>query len=219
MMWRLLSIALLFGFGVAVWLGSPVSNSSKEAFKVDEKTNIVPVGMEVAILAGGCFWCMEPPFEALSGVQDVTAGYTGGHVEFPGYRDVSRGRTGHTEAVRVVFDPRQVSYAEILEVFWRQIDPTDARGQFADRGSQYRSGIYPVDEKQQKVAEDSKHKLAKSGRLTEPIVTEIVRAGPFYEAEKYHQDYYRKNGIRYKYYRSGSGRDRFLEKIWSGKGD
>ncbi len=167
-----------------------------------------------AILAGGCFWCMESPFEKIPGVISVVSGYTGGKEMNPSYKDVSAGATGHTEAVEVLFDPEKVDYAQLLEVFWMQIDPTDAGGQFVDRGSQYRSGIYPLDAEQQRLAEASKQALADSGRFNQPIVTEIVPAGTFYPAEDYHQDYYKKNPIRYKYYRYGSGRDRFLEQAW-----
>lgn len=169
---------------------------------------------EEAILAGGCFWCMEPPYRKLPGIIDVVSGYTGGEVPEPSYEQVCSGRTGHTEAIKVVFDPAQVSYAEILEVFWQQIDPTDPGGQFADRGNQYRSGIYPLNEKQRKIAEESKRKLSESGRFDAPIVTEIVRATAFYPAEGHHQDYARKNSFRYSLYRAGSGRDRFLDKVW-----
>ena len=169
---------------------------------------------DVAILAGGCFWCMEPPFEKLSGVLDAVSGYIGGETENPTYEQVSAGITGHTEAVRIRFNPEQVSYEELLEVFWRQIDPTDADGQFVDRGDQYRSGIFYLSEEQRQIAEQSKTKLANSGRFDKSLVTEITAAGTFYEAEDYHQDYYKKNPIRYKYYRDGSGRDEFLERTW-----
>lgn len=169
---------------------------------------------ERALFAGGCFWCMEPPFERLPGVLSVTSGYTGGTEVNPTYQQVSAGQTGHTEAVEIVFDPAQVSYQQLLEVFWRQIDPTDAGGQFVDRGSQYRSGIYPLTDAQQQAAVASKQQLAASGRFAQPLVTEIVPAGPFYPAEDYHQDYYQHNPLRYKYYRFGSGRDQYLDKIW-----
>ncbi|MEJ2313400.1 MAG: peptide-methionine (S)-S-oxide reductase MsrA [Nitrospirota bacterium] len=169
---------------------------------------------EEAIFAGGCFWCMEPPFEKLDGVKEVISGYTGGHKENPTYKEVSAGGTGHVEAVKVIYDPSKVSYETLLQVFWRQVDPTDAGGQFVDRGSQYRSAIFYLNDKQKALAEQSKAELAKSGRFDKPIVTEILPAGKFYEAEDYHQDYYKKNPIRYKIYRYGSGRDKFLEKAW-----
>ena len=172
---------------------------------------------ERALLAGGCFWCMEQPFAKLEGVLSVKPGYIGGEVSDPSYEQVCSGRTGHTEAVEVQFDPDRISYAEILEVFWRQIDPTDVGGQFADRGSQYRTGIYPIDAEQQKIAEDSKRKLAESGLFAVPIATEIVPAGPFYPAEEYHREYYRKNPLRYQLYRQGSGRERYLDEVWGGE--
>jgi methionine-S-sulfoxide reductase len=167
-----------------------------------------------AIFAGGCFWCMEPPFEKLPGVLAVTSGYTGGLKEHPTYREVSAGGTGHVEAVQIVFDPAQIPYARLLEVFWMNIDPTDAGGQFVDRGSQYRAAIFYLGEEQRQLAEASKERLAASGRFARPIVTEIAPTATFYRAEEYHQDYYRKNPVRYHYYRWGSGRDRFLDQVW-----
>lgn len=167
-----------------------------------------------AIFAGGCFWCMEHPFEQLPGVKSVISGYTGGAKKDPSYKEVSSGSTGHAEAVEVTFDPQRVSYEKLLEVFWRNIDPTDAGGQFVDRGRQYRSGIFTLNEEQQKLAEASRQRLKESGRFDRPIVTEIVPAAKFFPAEQYHQDYYRKSPIRYKFYRSGSGRDRFLDRVW-----
>jgi peptide methionine sulfoxide reductase msrA/msrB len=169
---------------------------------------------EKAIFAGGCFWCMEPPFEKLEGVKEVISGYTGGTKENPTYKEVSSDTTGHAEAVEIIYDPEKVSYATLLDVFWRQINPTDAGGQFVDRGSSYRSGIFYLTEEQRELAEKSKEELGKSGRFSKPIVTEIVPASRFYRAEEYHQDYYKKNTIRYKYYRYGSGRDQFLKKAW-----
>lgn len=170
-----------------------------------------------AIFAGGCFWCMEQPFDLLPGVVSTTSGYIGGHKVDPSYQEVSAGGTGHAEAVEVVFDPQRVSYEQLLEVFWRNIDPTDAGGQFVDRGSQYRSGIFYLNEVQRQLAEDSKDALTKTGPFKKPIVTEIVAATEFYPAEDYHQDYYQNNPLRYKFYRFNSGRDQFLDKVW-GKG-
>jgi peptide methionine sulfoxide reductase msrA/msrB len=167
-----------------------------------------------ATFAGGCFWCMESPFEKLNGVSEVISGYTGGEEENPTYGEVSSGRTGHVEAVRVLFDPASISYQELLGVFWKQVDPTDPGGQFVDRGSQYGTAIFYHDEEQRKLAERSKKELDASGRYDSPIVTPIRPAGPFYEAEEYHQDYYKKNSLRYQFYRWGSGRDKFLKKIW-----
>jgi peptide methionine sulfoxide reductase msrA/msrB len=170
----------------------------------------------VATFAGGCFWCMEPPFEKLAGVLDVTAGYAGGSEPNPTYDEVSAGKTGHAEAVQVRYDPARVSYQALLDVFWRQIDPTDPGGQFVDRGRQYRSAIFVNDEAERRLAEASKEALAASGRFAKPIVTEIVPLKAFYPAEEYHQDYYKKHPLRYAYYRHASGRDRFLEKVWKG---
>jgi len=169
---------------------------------------------EKAIFAGGCFWCMEPPFEKLDGVKDVVSGYTGGQKENPTYKEVSAGGTGHLESIEVTYDPAGVSYETLLEVFWRQIDPTDSGGQFVDRGSQYRSAIFYLNDGQKALAEKSRAKLAGSGRFDKPIATEILPAQKFYPAEDYHQDYYKKNPIRYKIYRYGSGRDQFLDKTW-----
>ena len=166
----------------------------------------------VATFAGGCFWCMEPPFEALPGVVSVTAGYTGGAKENPSYEEVSSGTTGHAEAVRIVYDPAQLSFEKLLDVFWHNVDPTVAGRQFCDVGSQYRSAIFVHDAAQRKTAEQSLADVQK--RLGVPVKTEIVEAGPFYRAEEYHQGYARKNPLRYRYYRSGCGRDARLEEIW-----
>ena len=167
-----------------------------------------------ATFAGGCFWCVESDFEKVDGVVEVISGYTGGHVENPSYEQVSAGGTGHVEAVQVVYDPKKISYKELLDYFWRHVDPTDAGGQFVDRGSQYRSVIFYQDEEQKSLAEESKRELEKSGHFNKPIVTEIVPFSKFYRAEDYHQDYYKKNPLRYKYYRFASGRDQFLKKTW-----
>jgi len=168
-----------------------------------------------AIFAGGCFWCMEPPFEKLPGVLRVVSGYIGGKTSNPSYEEVCSGRTGHAEAVEVLFDPEQIGYAELLETFWRNINPTDPGGQFADRGSQYRSAIFFLDNEQRRLAEASKKALDDSGTFESPIVTEIVPAGPFYPAEGYHQGYSHTNPLRYSMYRQGSGRERFLQTFWS----
>jgi peptide methionine sulfoxide reductase msrA/msrB len=169
---------------------------------------------ETATFAGGCFWCMEPPFEKLDGVIAVTPGYSGGEEKDPTYQQVCSGETGHVEAVQVVFDPKKVSYQELLEVFWRQIDPTDPGGQFADRGSQYQTAIFYHDDDQRRLAEKSKKALAASGLFSKPIATRIEPYTTFYPAEDYHQDYYEKNPVRYKAYRQGSGRQGYLEKVW-----
>lgn len=170
--------------------------------------------LEKATFAGGCFWCMEPPFDELDGVKSTTSGYIGGHVDNPTYETVSSGGTGHTEAVQIVYDPAKVTYQELLDVFWVNINPTDAKGQFCDRGSQYRSGIFYHDDEQRTLAEASKKKLDASGRLPKPVVTEVTEATTFYVAEEYHQNYYQRNKFRYKLYRRGCGRDGVLEDLW-----
>ncbi|NOR50551.1 MAG: peptide-methionine (S)-S-oxide reductase MsrA [Desulfuromonadales bacterium] len=167
-----------------------------------------------ATFAGGCFWCMEPPFGKLDGVVATTAGYTGGHKENPTYQEVSSGETGHTEALQVTYDPQKINYSQLLEVFWHNINPADSDGQFADRGSQYRPAIFHHDEEQKQLAEESRDKLAESGRFKSPVKTEIVPLGTFFPAEDYHQDYYQKSPDRYKSYRYHSGRDQFLKKVW-----
>lgn len=188
--------------------GAGESNQLKKESEVNDKR------LEKATFAGGCFWCMEPPFDKIDGVVSTTSGYMGGHVENPTYEQVSAGKTGHVEAIQVLFDPSRVSYEKLLEVFWRNVDPTQANGQFVDIGSQYRTVIFYHDDEQKRVAEASKRKIEASGIFGKMIVTELLPAGPFYPAEDYHQDYYLKNPLRYKYYRWGSGRDGFLDKIW-----
>jgi peptide-methionine (S)-S-oxide reductase len=169
-------------------------------------------GLARATFAGGCFWCMEPPFDKLDGVVSTTSGYTGGHTAHPTYEQVSAGTTGHTEAVEIAYDPRKVTYAQLLEVFWRNIDPLTADRQFCDVGSQYRAAIFWHDQSQRRQAEETKRAVAQ--RLQKPVVTEIVAASTFWVAEEYHQDYYKKNPLRYKFYRAGCGRDQRLEAIW-----
>lgn len=169
---------------------------------------------ETATFAGGCFWCMESDFIKVDGVVEVVSGYTGGEKEHPTYEEVSSGRTGHVEAVQVWFDPERVSYRELLEVFWRHVDPTDPGGQFVDRGPQYRTAVFYHDEEQRRLAEESKRELEASGRFDKPIATEIAAFSRFYPAEGYHQDYYRKQPVRYETYRRHSGRDRFLKQAW-----
>jgi peptide-methionine (S)-S-oxide reductase len=174
----------------------------------------VAVSPATATFAGGCFWCMEPPFDAIDGVVSTTSGYTGGTRANATYEEVSGGGTGHAEALQVVYDPARVSYEKLLEVFWHNIDPTARDRQFCDRGSQYRSAIFTHDETQKRLAEESRQALERSGTLPGPIVTEIVSAGPFYPAEEYHQNYYEKNPLRYRYYRHGCGRDARLRELW-----
>ncbi len=171
--------------------------------------------LEVATFAGGCFWCVESDFEKVDGVVEVISGYTGGNKEDPAYEEVSKGVTGHLEAIQVRYDPTRITYRELLDVFWRHVDPIDPGGQFVDRGSQYRSAIFYHDEEQRKLAEQSIEELNRSGRFDKPIVTEIIPLSRFYRAEDYHQDYYKTHPIRYKFYRFNSGRDQFLKKAWS----
>jgi peptide-methionine (S)-S-oxide reductase len=171
-----------------------------------------PATLARATFAGGCFWCMEQPFDRLDGVVSTTSGYTGGHVRKPSYEAVSSGGTGHAEAVQVVYDAARVSYDQLLYVFWRNIDPFDARGQFCDKGTPYRPAIFVHDEEQRRLAEASKRDL--QARFKEPIVTEVVPATEFFPAEGYHQDYYKNNPARYRFYRFGCGRDGRLKQIW-----
>jgi peptide-methionine (S)-S-oxide reductase len=170
----------------------------------------------IAIFASGCFWCTEADFEKIPGVNKVESGYIGGHLANPTYEQVSAGNTGHTEAVRVVYDPSKVSYAQLLDAFWRNVDPTVKDAQFCDVGNQYRSGIYYFDDVQRRAAESSKQALLKSRKFPS-IFTEIELAKKFYVAEQYHQDYYKKNPLRYRYYRHGCGRDARLEVLWGPK--
>ena len=173
--------------------------------------------LETAVFAGGCFWCMEPPFEKLDGVVSVVSGYTGGKEKNPTYEEVSSGSTGHAESIEVRYDATKISYEQLLEVFWHNIDPTTANRQFCDRGTQYRSAIFYRDEKQKQLAEESRRKLESLPIFKGKMSTEITAASTFYPAEDYHQDYYRKNPIRYKTYRLGCGRDARLKELWGEK--
>ena len=187
------------------------------AFAAEERTELAPEpapGLSVATFAAGCFWCVEPPYDKLDGVVSTTSGYTAGKTVGPTYKQVSRGGTGHTEAVRVVYDPNKVPYQKLVDVFWRNVDLLDAGGQFCDRGPEYRPAIFAHDDEQKRIAEESKAALAASGRFTKPIVVPVEPAQPFYVAEDYHQDYYQKNPIKYRYYRTGCGRDARLEELW-----
>ena len=195
--------ALLF---MAIVLVSPFTVSAQEGAQATTYAK--------ATFAGGCFWCMEPPYDKLDGVISTTSGYSGGNVPNPTYEQVSSGATGHTEVVQIEYDPGKVSYQELLEVFWRNVDPVDAGGQFCDRGSQYRTAIFYHNEEQRRLAEQSKGDLNRSGKLPKAVVTEIVPFTAFYAAEEYHQDYYLKNPLRYKYYRTACGRDRRLDQLW-----
>jgi peptide-methionine (S)-S-oxide reductase len=174
-------------------------------------------GLAIATFAAGCFWCVEPPYDKTEGVVSTTSGYTGGKVAGATYRQVGMGGTGHTEAVRVVYDPAKVGYDKLLEVYWKNVDPLDAKGQFCDKGEPYRPAIFVHDEEQRRLAEASKAALAASGRFKQPIVVAIEPASDFWIAEDYHQDYYLKNPAKYAYYRWGCGRDARLEELWEKK--
>jgi peptide-methionine (S)-S-oxide reductase len=201
---RIVQTFFLLGFFVT----APAEKETR-AQTANDKTLVT------ATFAGGCFWCMEPPFDKLDGVISTTSGYTGGQTKNPSYEEVSSGVTGHAESVQVVFDPAKISYSQLLDVFWHNVDPLTPNAQFCDHGSQYRTAIFYHNEEQQRLAEASKKALEQSGRFTKPIVTEIVPAGEFYKAEDYHQDYYQKNPLRYKFYRYQCGRDQVLEQLWA----
>jgi peptide methionine sulfoxide reductase msrA/msrB len=171
---------------------------------------------ELATFAGGCFWCMEPPFESLDGVIDVDAGYCGGQKEYPTYEEVLSGSTGHMEAIQIKYNPDKTDFIWLLNVFWRQIDPTDGGGQFSDRGNQYKTAIFYHNEKQRKEAEESKKEIEKSGKFKKPNVTQILPFTSFYPAEQYHQNYHKKNPIKYRLYKSMSGRDSYIGRHWGG---
>ena len=187
-------------------------NGSSDSGK-NSKSSSMP-DLRQATFAGGCFWCMEPPFEKLPGVSKVISGYTGGKKENPNYKEVATGSTDHVEAIEIHYDSSTISYNDLLEVLWRNIDPTDGSGQFVDRGKQYRPAIFYHDKDQKNLAEKSRNKLKKSKRFKNKIEINIVKATAFYAAEEYHQDFYKKSTIRYKIYRAGSGRDQFLKKYW-----
>jgi peptide methionine sulfoxide reductase msrA/msrB len=198
-----------FAFGLLSF-----GKNAKEAGDSMNEMKVKDGHLRTATFAGGCFWCVEADFEKVPGVVEVVSGYTGGHKENPTYQEVSAGGTGHVEAVQVHYDPAKVSYEELLDFFWRHVDPTDPDGQFVDRGSQYRSVIFYHDEEQRRLAEESKKKLGDSKKFSRPIVTEIRKFDKFYPAEGYHQDYYKTHSTRYKFYRWNSGRDQFLKKTW-----
>lgn len=191
-------------------IATPAAGDSTEG-------NVSEKGIEKATFAGGCFWCMEPPFDKLEGVISTTPGYTGGTEKNPTYEQVSAGKTGHLEAIEVTYDPARVSYAQLLDVFWKNIDPTQNNGQFVDIGAQYRTAIFYHTEEQRRLALESRNRLQESRKFGKPIVTEIRPATEFYKAEDYHLGFYIKNPIRYKHYRWGSGRDQFLEQAWGTK--
>lgn len=191
---------------------------SFSAYSKNAQSETAQASTELATFAGGCFWCMEAPFDSIKGVKSVTVGYTGGQTPNPSYKDVSAGNSGHAEVVQIAFDPAVVTYEKLLEVFWRQIDPFRVNAQFCDQGSPYRSGIFYENDQQKKQAEASKEALNKLPKFKGKIVTEITRANTFYPAEEYHQQYYKKNPVRYKYYRFSCGRDQRLKEIWGSAG-
>ena len=181
---------------------------------VNAESKTAATGSEIAIFAGGCFWCMEPPYDKVDGVISTISGYTGGHTKNPTYKSVSSGRSGHAEVLQVSYDPSRVSYQQLLEIFWRNIDPTRDDGQFCDRGTQYRPAIYYLNEEQLAAAQASRDYIEQTKTFPDKLKVEITRAGKFYPAEEYHQDYYKKNPVRYKYYRYSCGRDKRLKQLW-----
>ena len=205
----LFAIILSLVVAIIVIISACVNTSEESSLK-----NIANKKLQKATFAGGCFWCMEPPFEILDGVEEVIVGYTGGEVENPSYEEVLSGTTGHYEAVQISYNPEKIIYEKLLEVYWRQIDPTDAEGQFADQGLQYKTAIFYHDQTQKELAEKSKLQLAESGKYDKPIVTDILPYKEFYIAEDYHQDYYQKNPARYEFYKRGSGREDFIKENW-----
>lgn len=196
------------GAGLSLWLALVASAAGQGTSPATDKA-------ATAIFAGGCFWCVEADFDKVGGVISTTSGYIGGRTANPSYEDVVRGHTGHTEAVEIVFDPAKVSYQQLLDVFWRNVDPLVKDRQFCDHGNQYRTGIFYRGDEQRRLAEASKATV--QARFKQPVYTEIVAAGPFYKAEDYHQDYYQKNPVRYKFYRLNCGRDTRLEELWGKK--
>jgi peptide-methionine (S)-S-oxide reductase len=203
---RLLFLAVGLGLGALSLLADPNSGA--------EPVEAPPEQTARATFAGGCFWCMEAPFDEVPGVISTTSGYAGGSVKNPSYEQVSSGVTGHAEAIQVVYDPGKVTYEQLLEVFWRNVDPLDGGGQFCDRGSQYRTGIFYEGTEQKAAAEASKQRLEESGLLPGKVVTQITPLDAFYPAEEYHQNFYKKNFLRYHSYRTGCGRDRRLKELW-----
>jgi peptide methionine sulfoxide reductase msrA/msrB len=211
-MTKMLSFLLVVGLIVLIASGCQKAGATQQEVNEDMKKDKATNG--IATFAGGCFWCSEADFEKLPGVEKAVSGYAGGEKENPTYREVASGRTKYVEAITVYYNPAQITYEELLDAFWRHIDPTDSGGQFVDRGQQYRPVIFYHDDEQQRLAEKSKETLAKSGKFNKPITTEIRQFTTFYEAEEYHQDYYKKSATGYKRYRSGSGRDQFIKSVW-----
>ncbi|MFN3201332.1 MAG: peptide-methionine (S)-S-oxide reductase MsrA [Bradymonadia bacterium] len=215
------STLLLTAFAALVFTGcststeaAPSSQPGVGSAPSKALSDTPPAGMEIATFAGGCFWCMEGPFDAIEGVQETLSGYTDGHKLNPTYKEVSAGYTGHTEAIRVIFDPKKVTYAQLVEIFWHNIDPTTENRQFCDAGTQYRTGIYYHSAEQKRIAEASKAKLVAAKTLPGAVVTPVKAANPFYAAEDYHQDFYKKNPTHYQRYRRGCGRDARLKELW-----
>jgi peptide-methionine (S)-S-oxide reductase len=205
--WHIAFVILAAGILGGVWAG--------EAFAATQDGSpATPTTLEIATFAGGCFWCVESDFDSVPGVTRTVSGYTGGHVDNPSYKQVSSDTTGHREAVQIYYDPQRVTYADLLEIFWRSVDPTDAGGQFCDRGKSYTTAVFVNSARQRRLAEASKRTLQQSGLLSQPVVTSIESAGPFYTAENYHQDYYEKNPLRYRFYRFSCGRDDRIETLW-----
>jgi len=200
-------LAAVTAFGLVLGANAILGTNTVAAQKAMAET-------ATATFAGGCFWCIESDFDKVPGVLATVSGYTGGKTDNPTYEQVTAGNTGHREAVRIVFDPRKTSYERLLEIFWRSVDPTDAGGQFCDRGESYQTAVYATTDAQLRIAETSKAKLAKSGALAEPVVTPVHKAGSFFPAETYHQNYHEKNPIRYKFYRYACGRDARVRKVW-----
>jgi peptide methionine sulfoxide reductase msrA/msrB len=214
----IVAILVAMGLGLLGWqMGGSMDNEAEE---VTMKGNeVAQEGLQEAIFAGGCFWCIEAAFELMPGVVEAISGYTGGDLENPTYEDVSTGTTGHFEAVLVRYDPDEITYEELLEQFWRSVDPTDAGGQFYDRGSQYHTAIFYLSEEQRVLAEASKSALEASGVFEGPIVTQVLPAETFYPAEEYHQDYFEKYMSQYKAYSTASGREAYLDETWDGHED
>ncbi|MZG30830.1 MAG: peptide-methionine (R)-S-oxide reductase MsrB [Nitrospinae bacterium] len=208
------ALLILFSFIVFLaFIPKNVNSASKQSSIASKDINN-STKTKTAIFAGGCFWCMEHPFEDLPGISKVISGYTGGKEKNPTYKQVASGSTQHVEAVEVHFNPGKISYSDLLQIFWRNIDPTDAGGQFVDRGKQYTTGIFYKNKQQKQAAELSKKQLEKNKRFGKKIVTRIVPASQFYPAEEYHQDFFKKNYIRYRVYRAGSGRDEYISRVW-----
>ncbi len=207
------SLPLLVVLALACAVPSFAQNAAKKQSAPPAKQKL-----EIATFAGGCFWCMQPPFDYAKGVVSTVVGHTGGKVKNPTYEQVSKRQTGHREAVQVTYDPAQISYDQLLDIYWRSFDPTQADGQFADIGPQYRTAIFYHNEEQKRLAELSKERLAQSGKFKQPIVTEILPASAFWPAEEYHQKYYLKNPGEYHRYKVGSGRAGFLQSVWGDEG-